>query len=462
MTNTKKYSEHLMFISNELSCEQASLNRKLARHYVYHVTIGSIQLGISVITMDTSSYSNTKSNYKNYGSSKQSSHLKNFANSKLSTFNSASKLNEIDLYNSSKNLNSQEVLLCLRVYGGEQKVPLIRKLFAWFGIILSGTQGVKAFMSRLFSGSTNSKPPRYVKPGNPGDDLTKTAPCNSYGDRNSSSETDTGKGRRKESSYEVPPLNKLTYEEYHKYIQCQKKYQLSKLERRMLPSKKDRWISLSGTDIDGVDLSDYELRISWGQSDLGRKDIKHGHIFNLKPKKDINGTVVARVNTQDPDEPIKTPISATGQQELWHKRQIAFCKKYKNHEVKTNIKYLPKADGTFDEGGIETGLVIFDRKRNIMIVARPDYADQAGKKRYTVATVISPTQNEIAFYDKFGIVIPGDKESYNNLKSQTNDTDLRCLPEAETSPFTEQESNAQCLEPKMEIVNIQELTKKDN
>ena len=44
-----------------------------------------------------------------------------------------------------------------------------------------------------------------------------------------------------------------------------------------------------------------------------------------------------KVNGKDPDYPVPTPVSKTGQQEAWHRAQTTFCRKYNNRNFEGSV-----------------------------------------------------------------------------------------------------------------------------
>lgn len=458
----------LLFSSSNLSDEQASLNRKIAYYYMHKVTIGSFQLGVSWFSLSNSALTNENTFFEDFvinqkyqltGERNRLLDLKSLTTNQLG---SLLALNEDSIYYNCNTLDSDDILIYLKIKGGEQETTSVfslKKLFAIFGIILACSQGVQAFIHKLL-GIT---PPHnnnadYPKPGKPGQDLRTTNPCE-YNARGSSYRTTYLRGRRK-SNYEVPAFEKLTFEEYDTYIQCQRKYPLTGLQERMLPSKNDNYVKLKGTSINNENISGFKVRIAWGQSQKGGKDIRHGYIFDLEPKLDSNNKPIMKVNGKDPDYPVPTPVSKTGQQEAWHRAQTTFCRKYnnRNFEVKTNINYMPNHDGTFGRGGFSKGLVIFDRENNIMCVARPDNPNELNPKSFTIVTTFNPSPNEIKYYDVFSIVIPADKKSYRDLNNKINIMNSCSASQIEEFSSIQQEEQGQCSIPDIEIINPEVLT----
>ena len=421
----------LLFSSSNLSDEQASLNRKIAYYYMHKVTIGSFQLGVSWFSGNNYTSRNEDLYFQN--SSLDPKHNLNcerntFINSKrlkINKLGSLLALNESSIYNQSNivdynSFDYDDLLICLKIKGGQQEKSSffsIKKLFAWFGILLSCSQGVRAFIYRLF-GVPTPNPQNYPTPGKPGQDLRKTNPCE-YNARGRSYKGYELSAKRRESNYNVPSRESLTYEDYSTYGQCRKKYKLSPLEERMLPSERDNYIRLKGsTSIQGENLSDYQVRIGWGQSRKGKKDTKHGYIFGLHPKLDKKGQPVTRINCKDPSHQVSVPQSHTGQQSEWHEGQTQFCRKYNKFEIKTNINYMQHADGSFANGGFAKGLTIFDRERNIMCVARPDNPQEVNPTKFTIVTTFNPSPREIEFYESLGVLIPGDVDSYDQFEKK--------------------------------------------
>ena len=455
----------LFFSSSNLSDEEANLNRKIAYYYMYKVTIGNFQIAVSWFSLNNSALINENTCFENFVTNHQKYQLANERNKLLDSKNlttnqlgSLLALNEDSLYHKCNTLDADDILIYLTIRGGQQNPSWFQRFVSYFGLILSFSQGARAFIHKLLGITPphNNNNADYPKQGKPSQDLRTTNPCE-YNARGRSYKEFELSGKRRKSKYKVPSRERLTYEDYE-HVQCQKEYQLTKFDHRMLPSKQDFCISLSGTDVNDKDLSGFQVRVAWGQSQRAKKNIKHGHIFGLEPRTDLQGNPITRINTKDPDEKPRVPMSLNGQQEKdkWHDKQIEFCQNYKNFEIKTNIQYMPHMDGTFDEGGFEKGLVIFDRKNNIMTVARPDNPGDENSQKFTVVTTFNPTKNEVRFYEEFGIVLPADEEGYQQLKEKVAIMDARSSLKNDT--FTEQDVNAQCSNPDIEIVNMEVLT----